>query len=151
MAGISLTHIPYAGAPQSVIDLIAGRVDVMLNSIPPALPHVKTGKMRALGLAGAARSSLLPEVPTIDEATGLRGVQAGSWLGLLAPAGTPRAVIASLNDVVVQVVQSPETRARLIGQGSDPVGNSPQEFAAFLRADYDKNGAAVKLAGLKVE
>lgn len=151
IAGISITHVPYAGAPQSVIDLIAGRVDVMLNSIPPALPHVKTGKMRALGLAGAARSSLLPDVPTVDEATGLRGVQAGSWLGLLAPAGTPRHIVARLNEVTVQTVRAPDTRARLIGQGADPVGNSPQEFAAFLRADYDKNGAAVKQAGLKVE
>ena len=151
IAGINITHVPYAGAPQSVIDLIAGRVDVMLNSIPPALPHVKTGKMRALALAGAARSTLLPEVPTIDEATGLRGVHAGSWLGLLAPAGTPRAIVARLNAVAVQVVQAADTRARLIGQGSDPVGNSPQEFSAFLRADYEKNGAAVKLAGLRVE
>jgi len=151
IAGINITHVPYAGAPQSVIDLIAGRVDVMLNSIPPALPHVKSGKMRALALAGAARSTLLPEVPTVDEATGLRGVQAGSWLGLLAPAGTSRAVINRLNAVAVQVVQAPDTRARLIGQGSDPVGNSPQEFAAFLRADYDKNGSAAKLAGLKID
>ena len=150
-AGINMTHVPYAGAPQSVIDLIAGRVDVMLNSIPPALPHVKTGKLRALALAGTARSPLLPDLPTIDEAAGLRGVQAGSWLGLLVPAGTPRAIVARLNAVAVQVVQSPDTRARLIGQGSDPVGNTPQEFAAFLRADFEKNGAAVKLAGLKVE
>jgi tripartite-type tricarboxylate transporter receptor subunit TctC len=151
IAGINITHVPYAGAPQSVIDLIAGRVDVMLNSIPPALPHVKSGKMRALALAGAARSTLLPEVPTVDEATGLRGVLAGSWLGLLAPAGTPRAIVNRLNAVAVQVVQTPDMRARLIGQGSDPVGNSPQEFAAFLRADYDKNGAAAKQAGLKID
>lgn len=151
IAGINITHVPYAGAPQSVIDLIAGRVDVMLNSIPPALPHVKTGKLRALALAGAARSTLLPDVPTVDEATGLRGVQAGSWLGLLVPAKTPRAIVLRLNEAAVQVVQTPDIRARLIGQGSDPVGNSPQEFAAFLRADYDKNGAAVKQAGLKIE
>jgi tripartite-type tricarboxylate transporter receptor subunit TctC len=151
IAGINITHVPYAGAPQSVIDLIAGRVDVMLNSIPPALPHVRSGKMRALALAGAARSTLLPEVPTVDEATGLRGVQAGSWLGLLAPAGTPHAIVNRLNAVAVQVVQAPDTRARLIGQGSDPVGNSPQEFATFLRADYEKNGAAAKQAGLKID
>jgi tripartite-type tricarboxylate transporter receptor subunit TctC len=151
IAGINITHVPYAGAPQSVIDLIAGRVDVMLNSIPPALPHVKTGKMRALALAGAARSTLLPDVPTVDEATGLRGVHAGSWLGLLVPAKTPRAIVLRLNESAVQVVQTPDIRARLIGQGSDPVGNSPQEFAVFLRADYDKNGAAVKQAGLKIE
>jgi tripartite-type tricarboxylate transporter receptor subunit TctC len=151
IAGINITHVPYAGAPQSVIDLIAGRVDVMLNSIPPALPHVRSGKLRALALAGAARSTLLPEVPTVDEATGLRGVQAGSWLGLLAPAGTPHAIVNRLNAVAVQVVQAPDTRARLIGQGSDPVGNSPQEFATFLRADYEKNGVAAKQAGLKID
>ncbi len=151
MAGISLTHIPYAGAPQSVIDLIAGRIDVMLNSIPPALPHVRTGRLRALGVAGATRSALLPDVPTVDEAAGMRGFQAGSWLGLLAPAGTPRHIVSRLNEVVVQVVRAPETRSRLAGLGGNPVGNSPQEFAAFLRADYDKNGAAVKQAGLKVE
>jgi tripartite-type tricarboxylate transporter receptor subunit TctC len=150
-AGFNITHVPYAGAPQSVIDLIAGRVDVMLTSIPLALPHVKGGRLRVLALAGAARSPLLPEVPTIDEATGLRGVQAGSWMGLLVPAGTPRAIVARLNAVVVQVVQTPDTRARLIAQGGEPVGNSPQAFAAFLREDFEKNGAAVKQAGLKVE
>ncbi len=151
MAGISLTHVPYAGAPQSVIDLIAGRLDVMLNSIPPALPHVKAGRLRALGVAGAARSALLPDIPTVDEAAGLRGFQAGNWLGLLAPAGTPRAIVARLNAVAVQTVRNPETRARLIAIGGDPVGNSPQEFAAFLRADYEKNGAAARQAGLKVD
>ncbi len=151
IAGISITHVPYAGAPQSVIDLIAGRVDVMLNSIAPALPHVKSGKMRALAIASATRTPLLPDLATVDEATGLRGVQAGSWLGFLAPAGTPRAIIARLNEIAVETVRTPEIRARLLAQGSDPVGNSAQEFAAFLRADYDKNGAAVKQAGLKVE
>ncbi|HTE15271.1 MAG TPA: tripartite tricarboxylate transporter substrate binding protein [Burkholderiales bacterium] len=151
IAGVNITHVPYAGAPQSVIDLIAGRVDVMLNSVPPALPHVKTGKLRALGLAGNVRSPLLPDVPTVDEAAGLQGVQAGSWLGLLAPAGTPRPIVARLNAVVVKVLGVAETRSRLIGIGGDPVGNSPQEFAAFLRTDYEKNGVAVKQAGLKVE
>ena len=151
IAGVNMTHVPYAGAPQSVIDLIAGRVDVMLNSVPPALPHVKTGKLRALGLAGNARSPLLPDVPTVDEAGGLQGVQAGSWLGLLAPAGTPRPIVTRLNEVVVKVLSVPETRSRLVGIGGDPVGNSPTEFAAFLRTDYDKNGVAVKQAGLKVE
>lgn len=151
IAGVSMTHVPYAGVPQSVIDLIAGRVDVMLNSVPPALPHVKTGKLRALGLAGNQRSPLLPDVPTVDEAAGLQGVQAGSWLGLLAPAGTPRPIVARLNEVVVKTLSIPETRSRLVGMGGDPVGNSPQEFAAFLRTDYEKNGAAVKQAGLKVE
>ena len=151
MAGIKLTHVPYSGAPQSVIDMMAGRLDVMLNSIPPALPHVKSGKLRALGVAGAARSPLFPEVPTVDEAAGLRGFQAGSWLGLLAPAGTPREIVGRLNEIAVQVVRTAETRARLIAIGGDPVGSSPAEFAAFLRADYERNGAAARHAGLKVD
>ena len=151
MAGIKLTHVPYSGAPQSVIDMLAGRVDVMLGSIAPVVPHVKSGRLRALGVAGAARSPLFPDVPTVDEAAGLRGFQAGSWLGLLAPAGVPRAIVARLNAVAVQVVRNPETRARLIAIGGDPVGGSPEEFAAFLRADYEKNGAAAKQAGLKTD
>ena len=151
MSGIRLTHVPYAGAPQSVIDLMAGRLDVMLNSIPPALPHVKSGKLRALGVAGASRTALLPEVPTVDEAAGLHGFQVGSWLGLLAPAGTPRTIVARLNEAAVQTIRNPETRARLIAIGGDPVGSSPREFAVFLRADYEKNGAAARLAGLKVD
>ncbi len=151
MAGVNLTHVPYSGAPQSVIDLLAGRLDVMLNSIPPAIPHVKTGRLRALAVAGPARSPLLPELPTVDEATGLRGFQAGSWLGFLAPAGTPRQIVARLNEVAVKAVKDPDTRARLIAIGGDPVGNTPREFAAFLRADYEKNGAAAKQAGLKID
>ncbi len=151
MAGINLTHVPYSGAPQSVIDMMAGRLDAMLNSIPPALPHVKSGKLRALGVAGASRSPLLPDVPTVDEAAGLRGFQAGSWLGLLAPAGTPRQIVARLNEAAVQVVRAPETRARLTAIGGDPVGSSTEQFAAFLRADYEKNGAAARQAGLKVD
>lgn len=151
MAGINLTHVPYAGSPQSVIDLMAGRLDVLLNSIPPALPHVKAGRLRALGISGAKRSVLLPEVPTIDEATGLHGFQAGSWLGLLAPAGTPRAIVARLNEAAAQTLHNPEVRAKLIAIGGEPVGNSPQEFAAFLRDDYRKNGIAAKQAGLKAD
>src|SRR5687768_7511629 len=114
IAGINLTHVPYAGAPQSVIDLLAGRLDVMMNSIAPAMPHVKQGRLRALALAGAARSPLLPDVATVDEASGLRGVEAGSWLGFLAPAGTPPHVVARLNEIAVRVVRSTEGRARLV-------------------------------------
>ena len=151
LAGVNLTHVPYAGAPQSVIDLIAGRLDVLLNSIPPALPHVKAGRLRALGVSGTKRSVLLPDVPTIDEASGLHGFQAGSWLGLFAPAGTPRAIVMRLNEAAMQTLRNPEIRAKLIAIGGEPVGNTPQEFATFLRDDYRKNGAAAKQAGLKVD
>jgi tripartite-type tricarboxylate transporter receptor subunit TctC len=112
---------------------------------------VKSGKLRALGVAGAARSPLFPDVPTVDEAAGLHGFQVGSWLGLLAPAGTPRQIVARLNEATVKVVRTAETRARLTTIGGDPVGSSPEEFAVFLRADYEKNGVAAKQAGLKVD
>jgi tripartite-type tricarboxylate transporter receptor subunit TctC len=151
LAGINLTHVPYAGAPQSVIDLLAGRIDVMMNSIPPAVPHVKQGRLRALALAGATRSPLLPDVATVDEATGLRGVEAGSWLGLLAPAGTPQHIIARLNEVAASTVRVPDTRSRLIALGAEPIGDSPAEFRSFLRADFERNGTIVKRAGVKVE
>ena len=151
MAGVNITHVPYSGAPQSVVDLLAGRLDVMLNSIPPAIPHVKSGKLKAIALAGARRSPLLPDVPTVDEATGLRGFQAGSWLGFFAPARAPSAIVSRLNEIAVKAVNDPETRARLIALGGDPVGNTPREFAAFLRSDYEKNGAAAKQAKLKID
>jgi tripartite-type tricarboxylate transporter receptor subunit TctC len=151
IAGIDLTHVPYAGAPQSVIDLLAGRLDVMFNSIGPAVPHVKQGRLKALALAGAARSALLPEIPTVDEATGLRGVEAGSWIGFLAPAGTPRPIIARLNDVAVRVVRSSETRARLTALGAEAIGNSPDAFRAFLRTDFERNGTIVKRANVKID
>ncbi|MEA3156463.1 MAG: hypothetical protein QOK44_4052 [Betaproteobacteria bacterium] len=151
LAGINLTHVPYAGAPQSVIDLLAGRIDVMMNSIPPAVSHVKQGRLRALALAGATRSPLLPDVATVDEATGLRGVEAGSWLGLLAPAGTPRHVIARLNEVAASTVRAPDTRSRLVALGAEPIGDSPAEFRTFLRADFERNGTIVKRAGVKIE
>jgi tripartite-type tricarboxylate transporter receptor subunit TctC len=151
IAGIKLTHVPYAGAPQSVVDLLAGRLDVMFNSLPPAMPHVRQGKLRALGIAGASRSPLLPDLPTVDEATGLRGVEAGSWLGFLAPAGTPRHIISRLNEVTVSVIRAPESRARLVGLGAVPVGNGPDEFRTFLREDFERNGRVVRQAGVKIE
>ena len=151
MAGINLTHVPYAGAPQSVVDLLAGRLDVMMNSIAPAVPHVKQGRLRALALAGAARSPLLPDIQTIDEATGLRGVEAGSWLGFLAPAGTSKAIVARLNEVAVRVVRSADSRSRLIALGAEPVGNAPGEFGAFLRTDFERNGMIVRRAGVKID
>src|SRR5436305_5025469 len=123
----------------------------MRNSVAPGLPHVTRGRLRALAVGGAKRSRLLPDIPTVDEASGLRGFEAGSWLGLLAPAGTPQAVIARLNDAAMKAVQSSDTRARLVAIGGDPIGSSARDFAAFLRADYEKNGAAVKQAGLKIE
>jgi len=111
MAGVSITHVPYKGAPQAVTDLIGGNVDVMFNSIAPVLPQIKAGRLRLLGIASAKRSPQLPDVPTISEA-GVPGFEAVNWFGLFAPAKTPKAIVARLNDAVVKVVRAPETRAQ---------------------------------------
>ncbi len=150
MAGVDITHVPYKGAPQAVTDLIGGYVNLMLNSIPPVLPHVKAGRLRLLGVSSLTRSPQLPDVPTIGEA-GVPGYESITWFGLLAPAKTPPLIVARLNEVVVKVVRTPETRSQLELQGYDPVGSSAQEFAEFIRAESAKYAKLVKAAGVKVD
>jgi tripartite-type tricarboxylate transporter receptor subunit TctC len=150
MAGVNFTHVPYKGAPQAVTDLLGGRINVTMNSIGPVLAHVKAGKLRALGVAGAKRSPQLPDVPTIIEA-GVPGYESGSWLGLLAPAKTPPKIIARLHAVTVKAVSMPATRARLEDLGAEPVGSSPEEFARLIRREWESNAKIVKLAGVRVD
>lgn len=150
VAGVNVTHVPYKGAPQAVTDLIGGRINVTMNSIAPVLAHVRAGRVRALGVASSRRSPQLPDVPTITEA-GVPGYEAGSWLGLLAPAKTPQKIIAQLNAAIVKAVRSPETRARLEEQGAEAVGSSPSEFAALIRKEWDLHAKIVKAAGVRVD
>ena len=150
MAGVNLTHVPYNGAPQAVTDLIGGSVNLMFNSIPPALQHIKAGRLRMLGVSSAKRSPQLPDVPTISEA-GVAGYESITWFGLLAPAKTPPAIIARLHTELVKVVRAPEMRAQLEIQGYDPVGGSAAEFTAFIRAESEKYKKVVKLSGAKVD
>ena len=150
MAGVDITHVPYKGAPQAVTDVIGGYVNLMLNSIPPVLPHIKAGRLRLLGVASARRSPQLPDVPTISEA-GVPGYEAITWFGLLAPARTPRQIVARLNDVLVKVVRAPDVKSQLETQGYDPVGSSPEEFAAFIRRELDKYAKVVKISGAKID
>ncbi len=150
MAGVNLTHVPYKGAPQAVTDLIGGSVNLMFNSIPPALQHIKAGRLRMLGVSSAKRSPQLPDVPTISEA-GVAGYESITWFGLLAPAKTPPAIIARLHTELVKVVRAPEMRAQLEIQGYDPVGGSAAEFTAFIRAESEKYKKVVKLSGATVD
>lgn len=150
MAGVNYTHVPYKGAPQAVTDLLGGRVSLTMNSIPPVLAHVRAGKLRALGVAGAKRSLQLPEVPTIGE-SGVPGYESGSWVGLLAPARTPPKIIARMSEVTMKAVSLPETRRRLEDQGAVPAGDTPQQFAARIRKEYDEAGRIVKTAGVRIE
>jgi tripartite-type tricarboxylate transporter receptor subunit TctC len=149
-AGVNFTHVPYKGAPQAVTDLLAGRVSVTMNSIPPIIAHIKAGRLQPLGLAGARRSPLLPNVPTISEA-GVPDFEAGSWLGLLAPARTPKPILARLNEVMVKAVNSPDTRSKLEALGAEAAGTSPDAFAAMVRREWALHAKIIKAAGLKVD
>jgi tripartite-type tricarboxylate transporter receptor subunit TctC len=150
MAGVNLTHVPYKGAPQAVTDLIGGSVNLTFNSIPPAIQHIKAGRLRLLGVSTAKRSPQLPDVPTVSEA-GVPGYESITWFGLLAPAKTPPAILARLHRDLVQVVRARELQAQLEIQGYDAVGGTPAEFAAFIRAESEKYAKVVKISGAKVD
>ena len=146
MAGIDLVHIPYKGAGPAVTALLAGEVPLMCTSPLPTLPHIKSGKLRALAMTGRARSRALPEVPTVAE-SGLTGFQSSLWYALLAPVGTPAAVIQRLNREVARIVRLPAVSEQLLAQGAEPIANSPQELAVFLRGDIERWKKVVKEAG----
>lgn len=149
-AGIKLTHVPYKGAPPALTDTLGGQVQSFLSSVPSALGHIKTGRLRALAVTSAKRSAEMPDVPTIAE-SGYRGFEANTWYGLLAPAGTPAAVVARLNAEVNRVLAMPDVRQRLASEGGDALGGTPEQFAAFLRAEHAKWGRVVKESGAKVD
>ncbi len=150
MAGITLTHVPYKGSGPGLTDLSAGRLAVAFSTALSVLPFVKSGRLRALAVTGAARSAFVPELPTVAE-SGLRGYEASTWYGVLTPAGTPRIIVARLNTEVVKVLALPEVRERLITQGIDPLGNSPEQFAAYVRAEIVKWAKVIKATGVTAE
>jgi len=150
MAGVDIVHVPYKGSSPAVADLLGGQVQMMFDNMPVSLPHVKAGKLRALAVTSMTRSSALPDVPTMDE-EGLKGFNATSWFGLLAPAGTPRDIVAKLNAASVKALASAEMRERLAAQGADPVGNTPDQFAAFIKAEIDKWAKIVKASGARID
>jgi len=149
-AHVQFTHVPYKGAPQAVTDLLAGRVSVTMNSIGPVLAHIRAGRLRPLGIASLKRSPALPALATISE-QGLPNFETGSWLGMLAPAKTPPAILKRLNEIAVRVVNTPAVHARLEALGAVPVGSTPGELAARIKREYDRNGKLVKIAGVRIE
>ena len=134
MAKIKLEHVPYKGTGPALTDLLAGRVQVMFNSTVSVMPQVRAGKVRALAITAAKRSPTLPDLPTVAE-SGVPGYEAASWYGVLAPAGTPRAIVMKLNSEVAHIAQLPDVRERLAADGADPGGNSPEEFGAYIRRE----------------
>ncbi len=150
MAGVSMEHVAYKSSPLAHIDMISGQVHAMFDAMPTALPQVKAGKLRPLAVTTAKRSAQLPELPTIAEAA-LPGYEAAGWFGFAAPAGTPRDVVNKLNREIVRILKLPDVRERLVAQGAEPVGDSPEEFATFIKAEAAKWGKVIKTRNLKIE
>jgi len=150
MSGVEWVHVPFKGGGPGMIALMGGQVQLSFATIVAALPHVRSGKMRAIAVTTATRSPAAPDVPTIAE-SGLPGFDHGPWNGLLAPAKTPRTVIAKLNALAVRIVHSPEVKKVLNHEGAEPVGNTPEEFTAVLKSETAKWAKVVKAAGIKVE
>jgi tripartite-type tricarboxylate transporter receptor subunit TctC len=149
-ANIDMVHIPYKGAGPSMADLLAGNVQFMSSTIPPAAPHCKSGRLIALAVANAKRAALLPDVPTTAEA-GAAGVEASSWNGLAVPVGTAKEIVNRLNSEVVAVMKLPEVRERLLKAGVEPMYNTPAEFAKFIDAETERYAKVVKSAGVRVD
>jgi len=150
VAGIQMVHVPYKGNAEALADLMSGRVQVLFSGLPPVMAQVQAGKVRVLAIAGPSRAASLPDVPTVADA-GLPGAEVLVWYGLLAPAGTPREVIARLNAEVVKAMARAEIRARFLEAGSDPASSTPEEFSRMIRADLAKWKKVISTANIKVE
>ena len=149
-SGTEILHVPYKGTAASLTAVIAGEVQFSFANVPAILGHVKNGRLRALAVTGPRRSDLMPEVPTMKEA-GVEGVEVPVWYALLAPAATPRTIVTALGEATARAARAPDTRQRLVEQGADPVGNTPEEFAKFLREEVAKYAEVVRISGAKAE
>ncbi len=149
MARVDIVHVPYKGSAPSFTDLLGGRVAFTCDSLVQALPYVRDGRLRALAVLGAARTPLLPEVPTVGET--LPGYELTNWFGLVAPAATPRDTVARIHADVVKVLRDPAVAEKLSGMGATAIGNAPAEFGAAMRADSEKWGRLIREANIKAE
>jgi tripartite-type tricarboxylate transporter receptor subunit TctC len=149
--GIFMTHIPYRGSGPALLDLIGGNVDVMFDNLPSAMPQIKGGKLKAFAVTSAQRSTAMPELPTVEEAGKLKGFEASSWFGLLAPAGTPPDVVNRIQQEVAKALATPAIKEKMLAQGAIPSGNTPQEFAKLIDAEITKWALVVKASGAKVD
>jgi len=150
MAGIEMTHIPYNGAAPGLIDLLGGQVQMMFAVPATATPHIKSGKLRALGVSSLKRSALVPELPTVAE-SGVPGFEGATWYGVVAPAQTPATVVTQLHRDIVRALRLPEVQDRLAAQGVEVVGSTPAEFAQFIRGEIPKWARAARISGARVD
>ena len=149
--GIFMTHIPYRGSGPAVLDLMGGSVDVMFDNLPSALPQIKAGKLKAFAVTSAQRSAATPDLPSIDEAANLKGFDASSWFGLLAPAGTPADIVSRIQQEVTKSLGTAAMKEKLLTQGAIPGGNTPEQFNTFIDAEHVKWAQVVKVSGAKVD
>jgi len=150
MAGVDIVHVPYKGSGQTMPALLSGEVQITFGPLVPALPLVRAGRLRALGVTSGKRTLGAPEIPTIAE-SGVPGFAIDSWYGVAAPAGIPNAILSRLSRELIAIVKLPDIHQRLIREGTDPVGNAPEEFAAYLRAERSKWAKVVRAAHIKTE
>ena len=150
MAGVQMTHVPYKGSAPALQDLIGGQVQLMFDNLPPSLPQIKAGKLRALAVTSAGRAPALPDTPTVAEA-GLPGFEASSWFGVLAPAGTPPEIVNKLNAEIAKWLASPGAKEKLANVGANIAGGAPEDFARHIQAETAKWAKVVKESGAKVD
>jgi tripartite-type tricarboxylate transporter receptor subunit TctC len=150
MTGVEMTHVPYKGSAPALTDLIGGQVQLMFDNLPSSLPFIKAGKLRALAVTSGARAAALPDLPTLAE-SGLPGFEASSWFGVLAPAGTPRDIVAKLNGAIAGWLASPEAKEKLLAQGAIAAGGTPEDFARHIGAETSKWAKVVKASGAHID
>jgi tripartite-type tricarboxylate transporter receptor subunit TctC len=151
MTGTFMVHLPYRGSSPALLDLVAGNTDVMFDNLPSSLQHIKSGRLKAFAVTSSQRSAVLPDVPTIEEAAKLKGFEASSWFGLLAPAGTPPDIVNRIQQEVAKSLNTPSIKEKLLLQGAIPSGNTPQEFTKVIAAETTKWATVVKDSGAKVD
>ena len=149
-AGVDMVHVPYKGAAPAMQDLVGGQINLMFDNLASALVQVKAGKIKALAVTTSKRSSFAPELPTIAE-SGLPGFDISTWFGVFAPAGTPREVLDRLHAEFAKALAAPDIREKMVNMGAEPVGNSPGEFSAFVRAEAEKYARVIKASGARVD
>jgi tripartite-type tricarboxylate transporter receptor subunit TctC len=150
MGGFTALHVPYKGSAPAMIDLLAGNVMLLFDSIPSSLPQIRAGKLRAIAVASSRRSPVLPDLPTLSQA-GLTGFAADNWFGIMVPAGTPKDVVAKLNADIVKALDSAEVREIITRQGGEVMGSTPEQMEAQIRSDREKWGKVVRESGAKIE
>ena len=150
MADVKMLHVPFLEAPEATTAVIAGEVDINFPSVTGALPFIASGRLKALAISSAKRASMMPSVPTLDEA-GLAGYERSGWNGVLAPAGVPKEIIARLNAAIIKAVDSPEMKEAIVKQALLAQTGTPEQFAAFIRAQLVQNAKVVKFAGIKIQ